>query len=70
MLPYYIREKPNANTLKPIIMKLTYTKKETFNINGTTIHSTLAIPINKKFNELKALNDERCDVLIKTYTQL
>jgi hypothetical protein len=44
-------------------MKLTYTRKTTF----TTIHSTLAIPINRNFNEFKALNDERCDILIKTY---
>jgi hypothetical protein len=51
-------------------MKLTYTRKTTFNIDGTTIHSTLAILINKNFNEFKALNDERCDILIKTYTQL
>ncbi len=60
----------NVNPLKPIIMKLTYTRKTTFNIDGTTIHSTLAILINKNFNEFKALNDERCDILIKTYTQL
>jgi hypothetical protein len=50
-------------------MKLTYTRKTT-NINDTTIHSALAIPINKNFNEFKALNDERHDILIKTYTQL
>ncbi len=70
MLQYYIQETPNPNPLKPIIMKLTYTWKTTFNIDGTTIHSTLAIPINKTFNKFKALNDERCDILIKTYTQL
>ncbi len=29
-------------------MKLAYTRKTTFNINGSTIHSTLAIPLNKK----------------------
>jgi hypothetical protein len=32
------------------------------------IHSALAIPISKNFNKFKALNDERCDILIKTYT--
>ncbi len=50
-------------------MNLTYTRKTT-NINNTTIHSALAIPINNFFNEIKALNDERHDILIKTYTQL
>jgi hypothetical protein len=30
-----------------------------------TIHSTLTIPLNKKFNELKTLNDEKHDSLIK-----
>jgi hypothetical protein len=33
------------------------------------IHSALAIPINKNFKKFKALNDERCDISIKTYTQ-
>ncbi len=28
------------------------------------IHFALAIPINKNFNEFKALNDERQDILI------
>jgi hypothetical protein len=37
-------------------MKLTYTRKDAFNINGTTIHSTLVILLNKNFNELKALS--------------
>jgi len=64
MLQYYIQETHNPNPLKPIIMKLIYTRKTTFNIVGTMIHSTLAIPINKNFNEFKASNDERCDILI------
>ncbi len=38
-------------------MKLTYIGKVAFNINGTTIYSTLAIPLNKNYNELKALSD-------------
>jgi hypothetical protein len=49
--------------LKPIIKKLTYIGKTSFN-NDTTIHFALAIPIISK------LNDERCDILITTYTQL
>jgi hypothetical protein len=51
-------------------MKLTYIGKLTFIINGTTIHSALAIPINTKFNKFKTLNDERCDISIKTCIQL
>jgi hypothetical protein len=38
---------PNVDPLKPKVMKLTYTWKVTFNINGTTIHFTIAIPLNK-----------------------
>ncbi len=52
-----------------MVMKLAYTKNTT-NINDTTIHSAFAIPINKNFNEFKALSDERYDILIKTYIQL
>jgi hypothetical protein len=29
-------------------MKLTYTREIVFNINGTTIHLALAIPLKKK----------------------
>jgi hypothetical protein len=47
MLQYYIKQM-NANLLKPKIIKLTYTMKSTFNINGTTIYSTLIIPLQKK----------------------
>jgi len=46
-------------------MKLTYIGKTTNNINGMTIHSTFVIPLNKNFNKLKALSDERQDSLIK-----
>jgi hypothetical protein len=64
MLHYYIQETHNPKPLKPTIMKLTYIRKLTFNINDTTIHFALAIPINKKFKKFKALNDERCDISI------
>jgi hypothetical protein len=50
-------------------MKFTYTWKVTFNINGTTIHFALAIPLNKNLTKLNALNDERRDTFIKTYDQ-
>jgi uncharacterized radical SAM superfamily protein len=67
MLKYYIKEIQNANPLKPKVMKLTYIGKFAYNINGLTIHSTLAIPLNKFFNELKTLSDEKLDNLIKNY---
>jgi hypothetical protein len=50
-------------------MKLTYTWKISFNINGTTILSALAIPFNNFFNEFKAFTDEKCDTLLNTYDQ-
>jgi hypothetical protein len=53
MLQCYIKKTTNADPLKPKVMKLTYIRKVAFNINGTTIHFALAIPLNKYFNELK-----------------
>ncbi len=70
MLRYYIKEIQNADPLKPKVMKLAYIGKFAYNINGLTIHSTLAIPLNKIFNELKTLSDEKLDNLIKIYDQL
>jgi len=61
MLTYYIKYRPNTDPLKPKIMKLIYTKKSY--INGITIHFALYIFLNKSFNELKALNDEKYDTL-------
>jgi hypothetical protein len=43
-----MKQMPNVDPLKPKIMKLTYTWEAAFNINGTTIHSALVIPLNKK----------------------
>jgi len=40
-------------------MKLGFTRKAIFNINETTIHSTLIITLNKNLNKLKALINER-----------
>jgi hypothetical protein len=45
ILQYYIKQIRNANPLRLKIMKLTYTRKVAFNINGTTIHSRLATPL-------------------------
>jgi len=51
-------------------MEFAYIGKIAFNINGTMIHSTLAIPLNKNLTKLNALSDERRDIFIKTYDQL
>jgi hypothetical protein len=48
-----------VDPLKPKIMKLAYTSKVALNINGTTIHFALVIPLNKNYNELKSLGDEK-----------
>jgi hypothetical protein len=40
-------------------VKSTYIGKVAFNIDGMIIHSTLAILLNKNFNELKTLSDEK-----------
>jgi hypothetical protein len=51
-------------------MRLTYTRKKTFNINGITIHSALAILLNKNLANLKSLNDEKVTLKKKkTYDQ-
>jgi hypothetical protein len=42
--------------------------KTTFNIDGTTIHSSLSIPLN--FKGLPSLSLERLDNLVKKYDQL
>jgi hypothetical protein len=70
MLQYYTKQTTNDDILKPKIMKLTYIGKVAFNINSTTIHSTLVIPLYKNLTELNALSDERRNTLIKTYDQL
>jgi hypothetical protein len=56
----------NANPLKAKIMKLAYLEKTTFDINDITITFNFnpAILLNIFFNELKALNDGKCDTLI------
>ncbi len=47
MLRYYIKRITNVDPLKPKVIKLTYTRKVTFNISGTIIHFALAIPLNE-----------------------
>jgi hypothetical protein len=51
-------------------MKLPYTRKATFNINRTTIHIAVAIPLNRGINKLKSLFDENRYDLIKNHDQL
>jgi len=67
MLQYYIKQITNVNPLKPKVMKLTCTRKTTFNINGTTIYYAFAIPLRKKLTNFNALSDEIHDIVIKTY---
>ncbi len=47
---------------------MTYIGKTTFNIDETTIHSNLSIPLNCK--DLPSLSSKRLDNLIKKYDQL
>jgi len=53
--------------LKTVLL-MAYIGKTTFNIDGTTIHSSLFIPHNCK--DLPSLNLEQLDNLIKKYDQL
>ncbi len=48
-------------------MKLTYTRKVAFNINRTSMHSRLATALKNNYNDLKAFNDEKRDILIKIH---
>jgi hypothetical protein len=50
-------------------MKLTYIRKTSFNINGTTIHFALKISLHKNITKVNALNDKRCDTFIKKNDQ-
>ncbi len=52
------------------MMKLTYIRILKKKINGIVIHYEFAIPWNIYFNELKTLNDEKCDTSINAYDQL
>jgi hypothetical protein len=47
---------------------MAYTRKATFNIDGTTSHSSLFIPLNCK--DLPSLSSKQFDSLIKKYDQL
>jgi hypothetical protein len=47
---------------------MSYIVKTSFNIDGTTIHSSFSIPVNCK--DLPSLSSEWLDTLIKKYDQL
>ncbi len=65
MSRYYINNMPHVNPIKPKIIKTAHIGKVAFNINGTFIHSTFVIPLNRNFNELKKLIMKK-NTLIKT----
>jgi hypothetical protein len=67
MLWYYIKHITNVDPLKPKVIKLTYTRKVTFNINGTIIHFALTIPLNKNLTQLNTSSDEKYCTFTKTY---
>jgi hypothetical protein len=56
----------HVDPLKQKALFKAYTSQTTFNIDGTTIHSTLNIPLNCK--HLPSLTFERLDILSKTYS--
>ncbi len=65
LLHFNVKHDKNMDPLKKTILKMNYTEKVSININDTTIHPILAIPINKNLDQLTNLNDEKRDVLIK-----
>jgi hypothetical protein len=54
--------------LKQKAILMVYTCKMTFNIDGTTIHSVLSLPLNCK--HLQSLSIEKFDSLLKTCDEL
>jgi hypothetical protein len=62
LIPFYYKH-PLLDLLKKKTLFLAYTRKSSFNIDGTTIHSSLFIPFNYK--DLPSLSLERLDNLIK-----
>ena len=49
---------------------MAFTRKTTFNIGGTTIHSTLHIAVNQSLFNLNKLSTETLNKLIEQYEQL
>jgi hypothetical protein len=60
---------PHANPIEPKIVKLVHIGKTTFNINGTTIHSTFVILL-KKIQWIKNIKWWENNTLLKKIDQL
>ncbi len=65
LLQFYVKHDKNMDPLKATSLKMIYIERVAININDTTIHPILAIPINKNVDQLTNLSDEKKDVLIK-----
>jgi hypothetical protein len=70
LLQFYFKQNRDLDPSKQTILKMAYIGKVAYNIGRSTIHSGLAILLKKSINDLKPLGDEKCDALIKQYTQL
>ncbi len=68
VLRYYVKQMENVDPLKSKLMKLIYTRKVVFNINGTTFCPCNSI--NQQSYKFKALSEEKCKILIKIYDKL
>lgn len=60
----------HSNPLKAKALLMAYTGKAAFNINGTTIHSALHIPINQSLENLNNLSSEMLNKLTDQYEEL
>jgi hypothetical protein len=67
-LRHYNKKKLGYDPLKQKAILMAYTCKATFNINGTTIHSRLSLPLNCK--HLQSLLAKRLNSLSKIYDEL
>jgi len=67
-LIHFYNRHPHLDLLKKKALLMAYIGKTTFNIDGTTIHSSLSIPLNCKY--LPSLSSEQLNSLIKKYDQL
>ena len=64
LLRYY-NHKQNENTKNTKVLLMAYTRKAAFNIGGTTIHSTLHLPLIT--NNQTSLSQEKLDELSLLY---
>jgi hypothetical protein len=62
LFQFYLNQNKDSNPWKQTFWKW-HTQEKLHNINGTTLHSRLLIPLNKSINDLKPINDERHDAL-------